>query len=55
MSEDEQGKQMLIIVKRGMSVDYEEKKHSPFKDGDIRRDFPGKAWEHIRERYANSG
>jgi hypothetical protein len=43
-------KEMLIIVKRGSSIDYEEKKGSPFAemDLDLRRDYPGKTWHQIR-------
>ncbi|KAH6623088.1 hypothetical protein F5144DRAFT_623145 [Chaetomium tenue] len=45
----EQCKEMLVIVKRGSGVDYEQKKDSPFAecDLDFRRDYPGMTWSQI--------
>jgi hypothetical protein len=45
---DEQRKEMMVIVRRGSGVDYEEKKGSPFIEDDIRRGFPGMTWKQIR-------
>ncbi|KKP03787.1 hypothetical protein THAR02_04117 [Trichoderma harzianum] len=43
------GKEMLVVVKRGRGVDYEEKEGSPYiKAGDIRAAFPGKTWGEIK-------
>ncbi|KAK4237013.1 hypothetical protein C8A03DRAFT_35052 [Achaetomium macrosporum] len=46
---DEQKKEIMVIVKRGSGVDYEEKKDSPFLKDDIRRDFPGMTWRQLQE------
>ncbi|SPQ18238.1 595b4278-7ac7-4ce7-ba6c-15d2eeaa20f0 [Thermothielavioides terrestris] len=48
MTGDEPKKELLVIVKRGSGVDYEEKEDSPLTEDDIRRDFPGKTWGQIR-------
>ncbi|KAM0421332.1 hypothetical protein ACHAPT_010862 [Fusarium lateritium] len=48
----EYGKEMMIVVKRGFGVDYEEKEGSPLLEGrDIRRDAPGMSWKDIRCKY----
>ncbi|KAL7910528.1 hypothetical protein GGI35DRAFT_370838 [Trichoderma velutinum] len=42
-------KEMLVVVKRGRGVDYEEKQGSPYIEaGDIRAEFPGKTWGEIK-------
>lgn len=53
MTEGELEKEMLVIVKRGTGVDYEEKKDSPFAelDPDLRRDYPGMTWHQIWAEY----
>ncbi len=43
-----QWKSMMVFVKRGRGVDYQEKGNSPFADPDIRRDLPGRSWQEIR-------
>ncbi|KAK0653684.1 hypothetical protein QBC41DRAFT_65609 [Cercophora samala] len=50
MSENERGKELMVVVRRGQcGVDYGEKVDSPLlPDRDIRRDFPGKTWLDIR-------
>ncbi|KAF9870696.1 hypothetical protein CkaCkLH20_11798 [Colletotrichum karsti] len=48
VGEGEKRKEMMVVVRRGTGVDYEEKKDSPFIDSDIRRDCGGKSWEQIR-------
>ncbi len=40
--------ELIVIVKRGSGVDYEEKKDSPFLECDLRRDLPGMTWNQIR-------
>ncbi|WYZ44853.1 hypothetical protein EsH8_VIII_000169 [Colletotrichum jinshuiense] len=49
MVEGEENKELMVVVKRGKGVDYEEKEDSPFIDEDIRRDFPGETWDEIRD------
>lgn len=48
MTGDEQKKELMVIVKRGSGVNYEEKKDSPFIESDIRRDLPEMTWKQIR-------
>ncbi|EEU33633.1 uncharacterized protein NECHADRAFT_19117, partial [Fusarium vanettenii 77-13-4] len=48
MAYGERGKKIMIIVKRGAGVNYEQKKDSRFIQSDIRRDMPGKTWKEIR-------
>lgn len=48
MTGDEQKKELMVIVKRGSGVNYEEKKDSPFIESDIRRDLPDMTWKQIR-------
>lgn len=44
----EMEKEVLVVVKRGRGVDYEEKQGSSYlKAGDIRESFPGKTWAEI--------
>ncbi|KAL7800322.1 hypothetical protein V8C37DRAFT_364871 [Trichoderma ceciliae] len=46
----EREKEVLVVVKRGRGVDYEEKQGSPYlARGDIRSEFPGKTWMEIKE------
>ncbi|KAL2760503.1 hypothetical protein ACRALDRAFT_1059708 [Sodiomyces alcalophilus JCM 7366] len=51
MADGEITKELMVVVKRGSGVDYEEKKDSPFIGSDIRRDIPGKTWKEIRHKY----
>lgn len=44
----ERDKELLVVAKRGIGVDYEEKLGSPFLEDDIPREMPGKAWKEIR-------
>jgi hypothetical protein len=37
MTGDEKQKEVMVVVRRGAGVDYEEKKDAPFKHGDIRQ------------------
>lgn len=48
MTGDEQKKELMVVVKRGSGVNYEEKKDSPFIQFDIRRDLPEMTWKQIR-------
>ncbi|RYP47748.1 hypothetical protein DL768_006241 [Monosporascus sp. mg162] len=48
MVDGERDKEVMIIVKRGSGVDYEQKEDSRFVESDIRRDMPGKTWKEIR-------
>ncbi|KAL6812590.1 hypothetical protein J3E69DRAFT_359705 [Trichoderma sp. SZMC 28015] len=51
MDRGEMDKEVLVVVKRGRGVDYEEKQGSPYLkvgDGDIRERFPGKTWTEIK-------
>ncbi|KAM6478330.1 hypothetical protein HDV62DRAFT_371405 [Trichoderma sp. SZMC 28011] len=49
MADGEIEKEMLVVVKRGRGVDYEEKQGSPYvEEGDIREEFPGKTWAEIK-------
>ena len=43
-AKDEQKKEMMIVVRRGDGVDYQEKKDSPFIQSDIRWDYPTVTW-----------
>ncbi|KAL7929358.1 hypothetical protein V8C35DRAFT_315793 [Trichoderma chlorosporum] len=43
--------EMMVVVKRGMGIDYEEKPGSPrVKAGDIRAKLSGKTWAEFKER-----
>lgn len=44
-----EGKTMMIVVRRGARVDYQEKEGSPLADcwADIRKKWPGKTWQEI--------
>ena len=53
MTGDEQFKELLVIVKRGTGVDYEEKPNSPFLEDDIRAEFPGRSWTELRNHALN--
>ncbi|KAK4066242.1 uncharacterized protein Triagg1_8074 [Trichoderma aggressivum f. europaeum] len=63
MDRSEMDKEVLVVVKRGRGVDYEEKQGSPYLnagDGDIRERFPGKTWVEIKAskdifRYLSAG
>ena len=48
MADGERDKEIMLIAKRGIGVDYEEKKGSPLLKNDIRREMPGKTWKEIR-------
>ncbi|KAF3057689.1 hypothetical protein CFAM422_012204 [Trichoderma lentiforme] len=49
MADGEIEKEMLVVVKRGRGVDYEEKQGSPYlEQGDIREELPGKTWAEIK-------
>lgn len=49
MAPGECEKEMLVVVKRGRGVDYEEKQGSRYlADGDVRSEFPGKTWMEIK-------
>lgn len=52
----EQWKKMLVIVKRGSGVDYEQKKDSPFAECnlDFRRDYPGMTWPQIYAQFLSA-
>lgn len=51
MDGDEQSKEIMVVVKRGAGVDYEEKKDAPLIPCDMRRDFLGMSWEQIRAKH----
>ncbi len=44
-AKDEQRKEMMVVVKRGDGVDYQEKEGSPFLQSDMRRDYPDVTWD----------
>ncbi|PNP59156.1 hypothetical protein THARTR1_01404 [Trichoderma harzianum] len=45
----EMEKEVLVVVKRGRGVDYEERQGSSYLEtGDIREEFPGKTWAEIK-------
>ncbi|EEU38720.1 uncharacterized protein NECHADRAFT_83142 [Fusarium vanettenii 77-13-4] len=46
--DEERGEEMMVVVKRGFSVDYEETEGSPLLEDDIRRDGPGMTWKEIQ-------
>ncbi|KAL2679301.1 hypothetical protein Neosp_010073 [[Neocosmospora] mangrovei] len=46
--DQEHGEEMMVVVKRGFGVDYEEKEGSPLLEDDIRRDAPGMTWKEIQ-------
>ncbi|KAK0254117.1 hypothetical protein LTS16_017157 [Friedmanniomyces endolithicus] len=49
MSAGERTKELLVIVKRGVGVEYAEKKQpAPLACGDIREDSAGRTWEDIK-------
>jgi hypothetical protein len=48
MADDERGKEIMVIVKRGQGVDYEERKGSPLIKDDIREDHAEMTWKEIR-------
>jgi hypothetical protein len=48
MSRAERDKALMVVVKRGAGVDYQEKADSPFAERDIRRELPGRTWQQIR-------
>ncbi|RMJ14400.1 hypothetical protein CDV36_005952 [Fusarium kuroshium] len=39
---------IMVVVKRGVGVDYQEKEGSPLLEKDIRRDAPGMRWQEIQ-------
>ncbi|KAK5996552.1 hypothetical protein PT974_01888 [Cladobotryum mycophilum] len=48
MAPGEREKEVLVVVKRGSGVDYEEKQDSPYHPyDDFRKRFPGKGWREI--------
>lgn len=47
----ERCKELLIVVRRGEGVDYQEKENSPFISVDIRRDCPGMVWCELGDDY----
>ena len=49
--EEEDGWNVLTIVKRGDGADYEMKADSPLMRDDARSDFPGLTWREIRQRH----
>ncbi|VBB84299.1 Putative protein of unknown function [Podospora comata] len=50
MSGDEKKKELMVVVKRGTGVKYEER-DSPLIEWDLRRDFPNMTWEEIFNHY----
>ncbi|KAK3299407.1 uncharacterized protein B0H64DRAFT_99576 [Chaetomium fimeti] len=57
MGEGEKDKALLVVVKRGAGVDYQEKEDSPFVNGDLREHEHGSTWEEIGgpSLWANGG
>lgn len=53
--EGECGKEMMVVFKRGVDVDYEEKEGSPLLKNDIRRNAPGMTWQEIRRVNMEAG
>ncbi|KAI1755825.1 hypothetical protein F4782DRAFT_527181 [Xylaria castorea] len=53
MSPDERTKELMVVVRRGRGIDYQEKLGSPLLAaiGDIREDCPGMTWAEIKERH----
>lgn len=49
----ERRKELLIFVRRGGRVDYQEKENSHFISEDIRRDHPGMSWCELRNGYTS--
>ncbi|KAK5989318.1 hypothetical protein PT974_10833 [Cladobotryum mycophilum] len=48
MATGEREKEVLVVVKRGKGIDYEEKQGSAYHQyHDIREEYPGKSWEDI--------
>ncbi|RTE83855.1 hypothetical protein BHE90_001617 [Fusarium euwallaceae] len=39
---------IMVVAKRGVGVDYQEKEGSPLLEKDIRRDAPGMRWQEIQ-------
>lgn len=52
MTEEEQDKKVLVIVRWGKGVDYEEKQNTALTLGDIQLDFPRQSWEQIRAEHS---
>ncbi|KAI0458494.1 hypothetical protein F5B21DRAFT_529006 [Xylaria acuta] len=55
MSPGERTKELMVVVRRGRGVDYQEKPGSPFLPtiGDIRRDCPGMTWAEIKKQHVD--
>ncbi|KAI1864838.1 hypothetical protein JX265_004154 [Neoarthrinium moseri] len=53
MSSGENAKELMVIVRRGNGVDYQEKQRPPLlpEIGDIRADCPGMTWEEISKKH----
>ncbi|KAH6626637.1 hypothetical protein B0J18DRAFT_425297 [Chaetomium sp. MPI-SDFR-AT-0129] len=51
MAGDEQKKELMVVVRRGHDVEYEEMEGSPFIESDIRRGLPEMEWKQIRVWY----
>lgn len=53
MSPDEKSKELMVVVRRGQGVDYQEKRQSPCLPmiGDIRQDCPGMTWAEIKKKH----
>ncbi|KAK4141228.1 uncharacterized protein C8A04DRAFT_39262 [Dichotomopilus funicola] len=51
---DEQKKELMVVVRRGHDVEYEEMESSPLIESDIRRDLPGMEWKQIRARHIDN-
>ncbi|KAF5120464.1 hypothetical protein E5D57_013818 [Metarhizium anisopliae] len=53
MSCGEKAKELMVVVKRGKGVRYQERKQSPYLPviGDIRKDCPRMTWAEIQKKY----
>jgi hypothetical protein len=53
MSHGEKGKELMVVVKRGKGVDYQERKKSPYLPviSDIRKDCPRMTWAEIKKKH----
>ncbi|KAI8948039.1 hypothetical protein F4801DRAFT_558463 [Xylaria longipes] len=53
MSPGEKTKELMVVVRRGRGIDYQEKPGSPFLTaiGDIRKDCPGMTWLEIKKQH----
>ncbi|KID96849.1 hypothetical protein MAJ_07235, partial [Metarhizium majus ARSEF 297] len=53
MSRGEKAKELMVVVKRGKGVHYQERKQSPYLPviGDIRKDCPRMTWAEIQKKY----